>query len=119
MTPRALASNALAASCGEKLRMGPEDLLHQSQERCTTLETALANLRAGRERVQAVLGAAQVGLWHCPLPLMSLNWDARVKEHFQLPPDAQVSIDTFYERLHPQDRDRTRAAIDACIANKT
>jgi signal transduction histidine kinase/ActR/RegA family two-component response regulator len=99
--------------------MGLEDLLHQSQERCTALEATLADLSVGRERIEAVLGAAQVGLWHCPLPLQTLNWDARVKEHFQLPPDAQVNIDTFYERLHPQDRDRTRAAIEACIAGKT
>ena len=99
--------------------MGPEDLLQQSQERCTALEAALADLRVGRERIEVVLAAAHVGLWNCPLPFQSLNWDARVKEHFQLPPDAPVSIDTFYERLHPQDRDRTRAAIEASIASKT
>src|SRR5438067_1769182 len=107
------------ASCGEKLRMALEDLLHQSQERCTALEAALADLRVGRERIEGVLAAAQVGLWHCPLPFQSLNWDARVKEHFQLPPDADVNIDKFYERLHPQDRARARAAIEACIASKT
>ena len=99
--------------------MGLEDLLHQSRERCSTLEAALADLRVGRERIEVVLAAAQVGLWNCPLPFQSLNWDARVKEHFQLPTDAEVTIDTFFERLHPQDRDRTRAAIEACIAGKT
>ena len=41
-----------------------------------------------------------------------------MKEHFWLPPDARVTIDLFYERLHPEDRERTRAALDASLANK-
>src|SRR5437899_637937 len=119
MTPCALLPKSDLASCGEKLPMALEDLLQQSQERCTALEAALADLRVGRERIEVVLAAAHVGLWNCPLPFQSLNWDARVKEHFQLAPDTPVTIETFYERLHPQDRDRTRTAVEASIASKT
>ncbi|MBA3777137.1 MAG: PAS domain-containing protein [Betaproteobacteria bacterium] len=46
-------------------------------------------------------------------------WDVRVKEHFWLSSDADVTIDTFYERLHPDDRERIRAAISGSIVNKT
>ena len=45
-------------------------------------------------------------------------WDATVKEHFHLPSNAEVTIATFYERLHPEDRDRTRRAIEQSIAEK-
>jgi PAS domain S-box-containing protein len=76
-------------------------------------------LRQHRERFDLVADAAQVGFWFCDLPLDKLKWDDRVKEHFWLPPDADVTIDTFYERLHPDDRERTREAIAESIANNS
>jgi PAS domain S-box-containing protein len=48
-----------------------------------------------------------------------LQWDERVKAHFWLPPDARVTIDTFYDRIHPDDRKPTRAAIERSIAGRT
>ena len=58
-------------------------------------------------------------LWYCPLPFDVLHWDEKVKEHFHLPPDADVTIDTFYDRIHPDDRERTRAAIDRSMVDRT
>ena len=66
--------------------------------------------------MELVLDAAEIGLWYCPLPFDRLEWDHRVKEHFWLPPDAAVSIDTFYDRLHPEDLEPTREAIAEAIA---
>ncbi|OAI57823.1 hypothetical protein AYO49_01795 [Verrucomicrobiaceae bacterium SCGC AG-212-N21] len=63
--------------------------------------------------------ASHVGVWFCDLPFDRLVWDQHVKEHFWLPPDARVTIDLFYERLHPEDRERTRAAIEESIAQRT
>jgi PAS domain S-box-containing protein len=76
-------------------------------------------LRENTSRFDLVRDGAEVGFWFCDLPFDKLIWDNRVKEHFWLPLDADVTIDTFYERLHPDDRDRTRAAIDASIAKRT
>ena len=69
-----------------------------------------------RQRQDEMLGAVEVGAWYCDLPFDELQWDRTVKEHFWLPPDARVTIETFYERIHPDDRERTRAAIDRSIA---
>ncbi|MFZ0564276.1 MAG: response regulator [Terriglobales bacterium] len=76
-------------------------------------------LRQHRERFDMVAEAAQVGFWFCDLPFDKLIWDNRVKEHFWLPPDAEVTIDTFYQRLHPEDRERTRQAIAESNARDT
>jgi PAS domain S-box-containing protein len=73
-------------------------------------------LREHRERFDLVARASKLGFWFCDLPFDKLIWDNRVKEHFWLPPDAEVTIDTFYERLHPEDRERTRQAIETSIA---
>ena len=66
-----------------------------------------------------MLAAIDVGLWYCDLPFDVLEWDATVKRHFWLPPDATVTIETFYDRLHPEDRERTRQAIANAIADQS
>ena len=74
-------------------------------------------LRQQRERFELVAQSAQVGFWFCDLPFDKLVWDDLVKEHFWLPPEAEVTIDIFYERLHPDDRERTRQTIAQSIDN--
>jgi|GEM_PF-1429215 len=69
-------------------------------------------IRVARERFELVRRASGVGFWFCDLPFGRLDWDHRVKEHFGLPADALVTIDTFYERIHPEDRERTRLAVE-------
>jgi signal transduction histidine kinase/ActR/RegA family two-component response regulator len=70
------------------------------------------------ERSEFVRRSSGVGFWYCDLPFDVLVWDERVKAHFHLPPDAHVTIDTFYARLHPDDREATRQAVDRSIAER-
>ncbi len=76
-----------------------------------------AALRASEERSEFVRQASGVGFWYCDLPFNVLNWDLRVREHFHVDKDAIVTMDTFYERLHPDDRLPTREAIDRAITS--
>lgn len=56
-----------------------------------------------------------VGFWFSDLPFDVLEWDSLVKAHFHVAPDAIVTIQTFYDRIHPDDRDATRRAIESSI----
>src|SRR5579871_3319383 len=76
-------------------------------------------LRQQQERAEFVAEASDVGFWFCDLPFDKLIWDSRVKNHFWLAPDADVTIHTFYERLHPDDREPTRRAIEKSITSNT
>ncbi|HVK70740.1 MAG TPA: GAF domain-containing protein [Polyangium sp.] len=76
-------------------------------------------LRERDERLGFAVELSGIGFWHCDLPFDELSWDERVKEHFWLPPDAHVTIDTFYEHIHPEDRARTRQAIETSIHDGT
>ncbi len=76
-------------------------------------------LRDHRDRFAFATEAAGIGYWFCNLPFDRLIWDERVKEHFWLPPDAKVDIELFYARLHRDDRERTRQAIELAIAART
>jgi len=71
--------------------------------------------RRGREQLELVVSSANVGVWYCDLPFDVLVWDAKVKEHFHLAPDAHVTIERFYELLHEEDRARVRAEIDRSV----
>ena len=109
-----------------RTRREPTDRERQIVEMfCRTTSLAIERLaadeaaRQSKERMELVVRSAKVGVWYCPLPFDVLHWDARVKEHFHLAPDANVTIDTFYERLHPDDRERTRTAIAESIATRT
>ncbi|VTR92859.1 multi-sensor hybrid histidine kinase : Multi-sensor hybrid histidine kinase OS=Nitrosospira multiformis (strain ATCC 25196 / NCIMB 11849) GN=Nmul_A2207 PE=4 SV=1: Response_reg: PAS_9: PAS: PAS_3: PAS_3: PAS_3: PAS_4: PAS_9: GAF: HisKA: HATPase_c: Response_reg [Gemmata massiliana] len=79
-------------------------------------EGALATSRA---RLDYAVQASGIGFWYCDLPFDVLQWDERVKAHFWLPPEARVTIDTFYDRIHPDDRGPTRAAIERSVAERT
>src|SRR4029079_7852863 len=61
---------------------------------------------------------AQVGMWDCPLPFDRLIWDETVKAHLHMPPEAEVTIDDFYARLHDSDRERVRQTIAESIASR-
>jgi PAS domain S-box-containing protein len=72
-------------------------------------------LRVSRERLDLVVQSTELGLWYCDLPFDKLAWNVKCKEHFGLPPDADITIGLFYQRLHPEDRERTRQAIERSI----
>ena len=71
------------------------------------------------DRLDLAVNSGKVGLWYCDLPFDVLVWNTQVKEHFGLAPDAVVTIETFFERMHPDDREPTRQAIERAIAERT
>ncbi|GAA6621551.1 ATP-binding protein [Scytonema sp. NUACC26] len=75
-------------------------------------------LQLGLDRLDIVIEGAQVGLWYCDLPLDKLVWNDQCKTHFGLPPDTEVSIDTFYEQLHPDDRERVQRVVGDAIEGR-
>ncbi|XXX72124.1 GAF domain-containing protein [Sorangium sp. So ce134] len=79
---------------------------------------AARGVRERDERLDYAVRLSGVGFWYCDLPFDELKWDDRVKEHFWLPPEARVTIRTFYERLHPDDREPTRRAIESSIRER-
>lgn len=83
-----------------------------------TKDELLASIEQNRARADYATRLSGIGFWYCDLPFDELIWDARVKEHFFLPPEARVTIDTFYDCIVPEDREPTRAAIDTSISER-
>jgi PAS domain S-box-containing protein len=102
------------------LRLADQSTVHLGVTRDVTervrSERALARSRA---RLDYAVRLSGIGFWYCDLPFDELAWDASVRQHFFVGPDERVTIDTFYDRIHPDDRDATRAAIDAATRDGT
>ncbi len=77
-----------------------------------------AELRARQlqEQLEIAIDASELGTFHCEMPLGRIVWNDRCKEHFWLEPDAEIDFDLFYSILHPDDRERVRAAVEACVS---
>lgn len=79
-------------------------------------EVAIAK---SKQRESMILKAGKLGVWYCDLPFNELVWDDKVKEHFFFSPKERITIDMFYERIHPADRKSTRKAIEHSIKTNT
>ncbi|HEY9810770.1 MAG TPA: PAS domain-containing protein [Halomicronema sp.] len=81
----------------------------------TEREKMQKSLQINRERFDLIIDASQLGLWYCDLPFSMLQWNTKCKEHFGINPETEVSIELFYDLLHPDDREPTRLAIEQCL----
>jgi PAS domain S-box-containing protein len=96
-----------------------EEMLARVRRLIFERQEARRILRASRERMELMLRSIDLGIWYCNVPFDKLIWNEKVKEHFGLPPDAEVTIETFYEQLLPEDRERVRNAIELSINERT
>jgi PAS domain S-box-containing protein len=71
--------------------------------------------RALQQQLELAVEASELGTFHCEMPLGRILWNRRCKEHFFLPPDAEINFELFYSILHPDDRERTRLAVEASV----
>jgi PAS domain S-box-containing protein len=62
------------------------------------------------EQLRLAQEAAEIGLWDVDLVNDVLYWDARCKAMFGISPDVPVTMQDFYQGLHPDDREATTAA---------
>ena len=76
-------------------------------------------LKASQDSLDFAVNGAQLGAFYCEFPLDRIIWNDTCKDHFFLPHDAEIDFDVFYSRLHPDDLERTRQAIEQSIRDQT
>jgi signal transduction histidine kinase/ActR/RegA family two-component response regulator len=88
---------------------------YQIRDQIQALEAAERRSSQLQQQLQLAIDASELGTFHFELPLDKIVCNDRCKAHFWLPPDAELDFDTFYSTLHPDDRERTRLAVEACV----
>ncbi len=72
-------------------------------------------LRESEERLQIASEATGLGVHDFDVRTGRIEWDDRVREMWGVPPDEPVTYETFLEGVHPDDRERTQAALAAAL----
>jgi len=88
---------------------------YQIRNQFESIRRAEAEANELRRQLEAAIDASEVGTFHCEIPLGKIVWNQRCKRMFWLEPDAEVDFDLFYSILHPDDRERTREAVEASV----
>lgn len=72
-------------------------------------------LRQSEARLRAATDLVGVGIYSWDPRTDALEWDARLRAMWGLPPDAGVDVGVFEAGIHPDDLARVRRAIAACV----
>ncbi len=97
---------------------GDVSLVAGTTHEVTERRRAEQDLRTIRERFALAVEAADIGTFFCSMPLEKIYWNEKCQQHFWMQDAPIVSFEVFYERLHPEDLDRTRSAIEAAVKDQ-
>lgn len=74
---------------------------------------AEARLRASEERLRLAVENADIGFWDVDLVSDGLIWPPRTRAMFGIAPETPVTLQDFYDGLHPDDLQTTSEAFAA------
>ncbi|CAN5244055.1 hypothetical protein BH09PSE6_BH09PSE6_02610 [soil metagenome] len=94
----------------ERLPKAIDRALRESRERVRR-RRAEAALQGYELRTRVALEAARFGFWDWMPTRATGVFDERCRSMLGVAPDAAMSLETFFDRCHPADRDRLRAAV--------
>jgi PAS domain S-box-containing protein len=72
-------------------------------------------LRASETRLQSAIDLVGLSPYTWDPATGALDWDARLKTMWGLPPDAHVDYEVGLSGIHPEDRPRVEAALAHCV----
>jgi PAS domain S-box-containing protein len=72
-------------------------------------------LRESETRLSMATTAAAAGLWIMDLDTGQGWVTPKTRELFHFAPDARLNLESFYEVIHPEDRDQARQAVQQAI----
>ena len=72
--------------------------VNPSMQEADAVENALHN-----EWLRLAVQGSQMGLWYWNEVTKELFWDRKTREMFGVPADGEVTLETFYRGLHPDD----------------
>jgi PAS domain S-box-containing protein len=95
------------------------DLLARQAADLIEQQQTTATLREREEQLRLASEAAKVGMWFWNLETDSLIWTERCKALFGLAAETEMSYTVFIAAIHPDDRQRTDAAVTRSIEERT
>ena len=90
-------------------------LMGERQAHLQKLARREEEMRLLSQRLELALTTSEIGIWELDLLTGELIWDQRMHELYDVEPCATGSVDTWRERLHPDDLARAEEELRKCI----
>jgi PAS domain S-box-containing protein len=98
-----------------------DTLLNRLQLVAQVFSNALARkrsdeaLRESERRLNLATEAAEAGLWSMDPGTKKVWVSTKIRELFHFTPDADLNYESFIEKIHPDDRDRVKEAVQQAL----
>ncbi|WBK01838.1 PAS domain S-box protein [Methylocystis parvus] len=76
---------------------------------------AQAALRESEFRLQLALNSGNIGIYEWRIETGELIWDDRLRAQWGARSNSPISHQTFFDVIHPADRERVRSAVDRAL----
>ena len=76
-------------------------------------------LHASQEQLRVAIAAARLGQWSLDLQTSEMTCSEGCKANFGRRPDDRFTYDDLWAMIHPDDRDRVRAAVKRAVEDRT
>jgi PAS domain S-box-containing protein len=109
--------NAFSAEEADLLAKLADDLAYGILALRRNLEQSKAEkaARESEENLNRAQAVAHVGSWHVDIRNDALTWSAETYRMFGIQPEQPLTLESFFARVHPADRDDVRQAWNAAL----
>ncbi|MBN9484729.1 MAG: PAS domain S-box protein [Bacteroidetes bacterium] len=79
----------------------------------TEKKNAIRRIREGEERLRMAISSTGIGTWDYNVATGDLSWSPECKAIFGISDDIKVTLDLFYQMVHPDDLEYVRTNFDS------
>ena len=81
---------------------------HGKGKRLIGVSVDITQQKEAQDLFRLAAEGSHLGVWHWDEVAKTLTWDGATRDMFGAPADAEITIDTFYRGLHPDDAERVK-----------
>jgi PAS domain S-box-containing protein len=81
---------------------------HGKGKRLIGVSVDITQQKEAQDLFRLAAEGSHLGVWHWDEVAKTLTWDGATREMFGVSADAEITIDTFYRALHPDDAERVK-----------
>ena len=81
---------------------------HGKGKRLIGVSVDITQQKEAQDLFRLAAEGSHLGVWHWDEVANTLTWDGATREMFGVSADAEITIDTFYRALHPDDAERVK-----------
>jgi len=96
-----------------------ELLFRQLVERERQLEVANSRLSQSEGRLKSAQSVSGMGSWHLDIPSGTLSWSDETYRIFAIPIGTPLTLDTFAEHIHPDDKETVLGAWNQALSGSS